>query len=125
MIEQKEVEDLIRPVLYRAEADVFECRHLQRSPILQPTEVLRVVESAKVSRLLAPHEMSLGSAMPELRSVSMWPGLPPAGLTCDHAKNVEWARGMMPPEVRSSVTMIQTTVDFCRTCPLFERRLEE
>lgn len=59
------------------------------------------------------------------QSVTVWPSLPPAGLTCDHVKNVEWAQRMMPPEIRHVVKTIQVTPAFCRTRPFFERRPED
>lgn len=60
MIEQKEVEGMTEPVLYRSEEQAFECRHLKRTPIMQPTEVLRMVETVRVQRLLMPHEQGPG-----------------------------------------------------------------
>lgn len=124
MIEEKEVEGLVEPVLYRGEAEVFECRHLRRAILVRATQTLRIMQPQSL-----PHVVLAAPQPPngEVRfvNVTLWPDVPVGGLVCRGEKNVEWARGLLPPDVRQVVQQVETSAAFCRTCPFWERRPEE
>jgi hypothetical protein len=125
-METRELESLAEALLYRSEADAVGCKHLRRSPLIRPSEVLRPVAIApQKSVLLLPHEQPANGGGMRMMPATLWPACPPGGLTCGHPKNVEWAQGLMPAEVRHGTDHIEVTLEFCRTCPLFEERKDQ
>lgn len=126
MIEEKRAESLQDVLLYRGEAEACECKHLRRTPVIRVGEVLRPVQVVQQSRLLMPHEQPAnGTGTFRMVPTTLWPVGPPCGMVCKHPENVEWARSMMPEEVRDATEQVEVTLDFCRTCPIFEKRQDQ
>jgi hypothetical protein len=124
MIETKETEKREEAIVLRSEVEAFECRHLKRAVLARATQTLRIIQPMSLPQVvLAAPQPPNGDV--RFVNVTLWPDVPVGGFLCRSERNIEWARSLLPPEVRGVVQSIETTPLFCRSCPFWEQSPEE